>query len=246
MQLFSELSWLIVFAGAFVGGFVSGLSGFGTGLAGMPLWLLAVQPVVAAQLAALSAVISQAQTLGTVRHSLTWNHLGPMTLAGLIGVPIGVWLLPSVPIDAFKLGIGLILIVFCLFLLVVPASWRLKHRYRPVELMMGFAGGFTGGLTGVPGPPVIMWGTVQSWTRQEKRALYQVFILVVLFMMLAASAATGLMRWEFAWGALIITPGTVIGAYCGAWLYHRVDDRRFDRIVLVILLVSGVGMVVSR
>ena len=241
-----ELSWLLVFAGAFVGGFVSGLSGFGTGLAGMPLWLLAVHPVVAAQLAALSAVISQAQTLGTVRHSLSWHHLGPITLAGLIGVPIGVWLLPSIPVSVFKLSIGCTLIIFCLFLLVVPADWRFKVRNRPIELIMGFVGGFMGGLTGVPGPPVIMWGTLQSWTRQEKRALYQVFILVILFVMLAASAVAGLMSWDFVWCALIITPGTIIGAYCGAWLYRRVDDRRFDRIVLAILLVSGIGLVASR
>ena len=117
-----EFSWLLVFAGAFVGGFVSGLSGFGTGLVGMPFWLLALHPIVAAQLAALSAVISQAQTLGTVRHALSWHHLGPMTLAGLIGVPIGVWLLPHVPVSAFKTGIGVTLIVF------VVSSWLCRLR----------------------------------------------------------------------------------------------------------------------
>lgn len=241
-----DLSWLLVFAGAFVGGFVSGLSGFGTGLAGMPFWLLAVHPVVAAQLAAFSAVISQAQTLGTVRYALSWSHLGPITVAGLIGVPIGVWLLPSIPVNAFKLGIGWILIVFCLFLLVVPAHWRLKHRYRGIEVGMGFAGGFLGGLTGVPGPAVIMWGTVQSWSREEKRALYQVFILAVLFMMLAASAVWGLIGWAFLKGALIVAPSTIIGAYCGEWLYRRVDDRRFDRIILTILMLSGIGLIMSR
>ncbi len=241
-----ELSWLLVFGGGFVGGFVSGLSGFGTGLAGMPLWLLAVHPVIAAQLAAFSAVISQAQTLGTVRYALSWSHLGPITLAGLVGVPIGVWLLPSIPIGAFKLGIGCTLIIFCLFLLVVPADWRLKHRYRPIELIMGFAGGFMGGLTGVPGPPVIMWGTVQSWTRQERRALYQVFILVILFAMLAASAFNGLIGWALLKGALLVAPATILGAYLGAWLYKRVDDRRFDRIILTILMLSGIGLVASR
>jgi uncharacterized membrane protein YfcA len=241
-----EFSWILVAVGAFAGGFISGLSGFGTGLVGMPFWLMAVHPVVAAQLAALSAVISQAQTLGTVRGSLSWHHIGPITAAGLIGVPIGVWLLPSVPIETFKLSIGITLIVFCLFLLVVPTHWRLSYRYRPVELLMGLAAGFMGGLTGVPGPPVIMWGTVQNWSRSEKRALYQVFILAILFFMLVATAVSGLMSKAFFIGAVIIAPTTVIGAWCGARVYARVDDHRFDRIVLVILLLSGVGLVVSR
>ena len=241
-----DLSWLLVFAGAFAGGFVSGLSGFGTGLVGMPFWLLAVPPVLAAQLAALSAVISQAQTLGTVRHALSWNHLAPMTIAGLIGVPIGVWMLPHVPVTTFKTAIGVTLIVFCAFLLIGPGAWRLKQRYRLPELAMGLTGGFMGGLTGVPGPPVIMWGTIQSWSREEKRALYQVFILVVLFVMLIASALFGQFSWDFGAGALIVAPATVIGAYCGAWVYRRVDDHRFDRLILVILLLSGIGLIVGR
>lgn len=232
--------------GGFAGGFISGLTGFGTGLVGMPFWLLAVHPVIAAQLAALSAVISQAQTLGTVRQALSWSHVGPITLAGIIGVPIGVWLLPSVPIDVFKLAIGWTLIVFCFYLLVVPDNWRLEKRRRPLELVMGFAGGFMGGLTGVPGPPVIMWGTIQAWSRQEKRAIYQVFILVVLLLMLVVSAISGLMIRDFLIGAAIVAPATVLGAFLGAWLFRRVDDRRFDRIVLVILLISGVAMVAMR
>lgn len=241
-----ELSWLLIFGGGFVGGFVSGLSGFGTGLAGMPLWLLAVNPVLAAQLAAFSAVVSQAQTLGAVRSALTWSHVGPITVAGLIGVPIGVWLLPSIPVDVFKLSIGCLLIVFCLFLLVVPTTWRVQKRNRTLELIFGFAGGFLGGISGVPAPPVIVWGTVQNWGRMEKRALYQVFILTVLVFMLAASAISGLMTWAFLTGAAIVVPSTIVGAACGTWLYRRVDDKRFDRIVLTILMLSGIGLIASR
>lgn len=241
-----EFAWLLVALGAFAGGFVSGLSGFGTGLVGMPFWLLAVHPVLAAQLAAFSAVISQSQTLNTVRNSLTWRHVGPITVAGLAGVPIGVWLLPSVPVATFKLAVGVMLITFCLFLLTVPNSWRIKHRNRPFEITMGFAGGFMGGLTGVPGPPVIMWGTLQAWPREDKRAVYQVFILAILVMMLVASAISGLIGKDFILGSLLVAPATIGGAFCGAWVYQRVDDRRFDRIVLAILLLSGIGLVASR
>jgi len=241
-----EFTWFMVFAGGFVGGFVSGLSGFGTGLAAMPIWLLAVHPVLATQLAALGAVISQVQTLGTVRQSLSLRHVGPITVAGLAGVPIGVWLLPSVPVDIFKVSIGTLLIVFCLFLLVVPANWRVQVRHRPVEMLCGFAGGFMGGLTGVPGPPVIIWGTLQNWPRQDKRAIYQVYILAILVLTLVATAVAGLMNRDFLISALIVAPVTIVGAWCGAMVYRRVDDRRFDRIVLAIMLISGICLIASR
>ncbi len=238
-------TWLIVAAGGFAGGFISGLSGFGMGLAAMPFWLLAIHPVIAAQLAALTAVISQAQTLGTVWHTLTFRHVGPITIAGLAGVPIGVWLLTSLPVALFKLGVGWMLIIFCLFTLSVPATWRISRRNRPSELIAGFIGGFMGGLTGVPGPPVIMWGTVQDWPRHAKRAIYQVFILTTLLAMLIASAIAGLMSYEFWLASLVAVPATIAGAYCGVKTYAMIDDRRFDHVVLAILLVSGIGLVLS-
>lgn len=235
-------SFLVVF-GAFVGGFVSGLSGFGAGLAAMPFWLLVVNPVVAAQLAALSAVVSQLQTLRTVQQSLTWQHVGPMTMAGLCGVPIGVWLLPSVPVSVFKLGVGFLLIGFCLFVLVLPATWRLQTRYRGAELVAGFLGGLMGGLVGMPGPISTMWGAVQNWARQEKRALTQVFNLSTLVLMLVASAVSGLMTWTFLMTAMVTVPVTLAGSFCGALLYRKIDDRRYDRIVLTILMLAGIMLV---
>jgi uncharacterized membrane protein YfcA len=38
-------------------------------------------------------------------------------------------------------------------------------------------------------------------------------------------------------------PGTFLGARAGQHLYRRLDDRRFDRIVLVILMLSGLGLI---
>jgi hypothetical protein len=40
-------------------------------------------------------------------------------------------------------------------------------------------------------------------------------------------------------------PGTLIGASLGVNLYKRLDDRRFDRVVLVVLLLSGLALVWS-
>ena len=47
---------IIILLGAFTGGFISGLSGFGMGLGGMAFWVFALPPVVAAPLAAAAGV----------------------------------------------------------------------------------------------------------------------------------------------------------------------------------------------
>jgi uncharacterized membrane protein YfcA len=40
-------------------------------------------------------------------------------------------------------------------------------------------------------------------------------------------------------------PGTLAGNWAGVVLYRRLDDVRFDRIVLGVLLVSGLGLIWS-
>jgi hypothetical protein len=43
--------------------------------------------------------------------------------------------------------------------------------------------------------------------------------------------------------AFITLPGTLLGAWLGARLYHALDDRNFRDVVLALLLLSGVSLV---
>ena len=56
----------IIVSGAFSGGFVSGLAGFGTGLMAMGIWLHALPPAAAASLVVICSVVSQLQTIPAI------------------------------------------------------------------------------------------------------------------------------------------------------------------------------------
>jgi uncharacterized membrane protein YfcA len=59
-------------------------------------------------------------------------------------------------------------------------------------------------------------------------------------------AAAGLLTSQF-WRVLLIAlPGTLIGAFIGQRVYYRLDDYRFDRLVLSLLLVAGVFLMLSN
>ena len=74
-----------ILAGALVGGFVNGLTGFGTGLTALPLWLQAVEPLVAAQLVSAASVVGHVATLPAIWRAIDWRRLAPMLVAGLLG-----------------------------------------------------------------------------------------------------------------------------------------------------------------
>ncbi len=63
--------------------------------------------------------------------------------------------------------------------------------------------------------------------------------------MLVASFAQGMIELSSLIALGLALPGTLLGNWAGVLLYRRLDDVRFDRIVLGVLLVSGIGLIWS-
>jgi uncharacterized protein len=159
----------MILAGAGAGGFVNGLTGFGTALTALPFWLQVAEPVIAAQLASACSVVGQIATLPTIWQAIDWRRLAPPLLTGLAGVPIGIYLLPYVSLAAFKLTTGLVLIIYCSFMLLAAGRIKLTAGKRGAEMVVGFIGGILGGLAGLSGPAPTLWAALKGWHKQERR-----------------------------------------------------------------------------
>lgn len=236
--------FLYFLAGGLAGGFLCGLSGFGAGLVTLPIVLFVASPLLAAQLAALAGIASQIQAVHALRYGLHWRRLLPIVAAGISGIAIALWLIPPPPVDLFKFGVGCVLIAYSLFALALPENWRFAERHPVGDILAGLLGGIAGGIAGIPGPPVIMWAALQSWSATEKRSLIQIFNLVTLSVMLIISAMQGRLDDDFAWTAPTMLPAIVTGALLGAAAFQRLNDRRYQQVVIVLLLIAGVTMVI--
>ena len=235
----------LIFAGALAGGFVNGLTGFGTALTGLPVWLQAVEPLIAAQLASACSVLGHISTFPAVWNAVDWRRLAPMLAAGLVGVPIGVLALPYVSLSAFKLAVGFLLAAYCAYMLLAAGRIRMAAGGRGAEAAVGFAGGILGGLAALSGVLPTVWASLKGWPKDQRRVFFQAFNFTVLTAMLVASAASGLVGLGSLIALGVAAPGTLIGAWLGLRLYRRLDDWRFDRLVLSVLLLSGLVLVWS-
>jgi hypothetical protein len=245
-MIFDALSIAVLLLGALLGGFVSGLTGFGLGLTAIPFWVQVATPPMAAALVTASSVISQAQTFHLVWRSIDWRRAAWFVLPGLAGVPIGTLTLPLIDLRLFKLGVGAVLVAYCLFQLAAQRLARLglsTDKGRLADMAIGFGGGVMGGLAGLSGPLPISWATFKPWTRDEKRALFQAFNTPILLAGFCSIAASGQLPEGFWLALLMSVPATVLGSRLGAALYSRLDDRRFDRLVVSLLLVTGLVLI---
>lgn len=238
------ITFLVVFAGALAGGFVSGLAGFGTGITALGIWLYSVKPAHAASLVVLCSVVSQIQTIPVIWHAVDRKRVLPFIVPGLVGVPLGTLMLGHVSPSAFRLAVGVLLLAFSTCMLL---GRRVHVRWggRVADGAVGFAGGILGGLAGLSGPLPTMWATLRNWGKDERRSIFQTFNLTVLVAALATHAAAGLLTIEVGKLFLAALPGTIAGAWLGARTYRRLSDKRFHEAVLCLLGFSGVMLIWS-
>jgi uncharacterized membrane protein YfcA len=219
---------------------VNGLTGFGTALTAIGLWLYVLAPPVAATLAILCSVVSQLQTLPVIWHAIEWRRVLPFILPGLAGVPIGTLLVSKVDAQAFKIGVGLFLVLYTAYALLRRKRTRRVRGGAIADGIAGLCGGVLGGLAGVSGPPVILWTDIRGDTKDYRRSILQTFNLAILGAALISHAWSGLFTREVGLAALAAVPGSIAGAWLGAKIYKRLGDRGFARIVLGLLFLSGV------
>ena len=234
-----------ILAGALAGGFVSGLTGFGTGLTALAFWVHAVQPVVAAPLVVICSIIAQIQTIPAIWHAIVWRQVFPFVLGGLVGVPIGTTLLGHVSSETFKLFIGCLLIVYCSLMLLGRSPLIVSWGGRYADGVVGLGGGILGGLAGLSGPLPTIWASMRGWGKDEKRSVFQTFNLSILLFAAASQAFGGIITAEVGRLTLVALPGTLLGAWMGRKTYDKLGDDRFDQIVLVLLLLSGISIIVT-
>lgn len=237
---------LLVVAGALAGGFVSGLTGFGTGVVALGLWLHVLEPAQAATLVAACSVTAQVQTLPAIWHAMDGHRLLPMLLAGALGVPVGALLLAHIDPGVFRFGTGFLLVAFSAVMLTGRVRWASGKGGRIADAAIGLGGGLMGGLAGLSGPLPTMWATLQGWSKDYRRGVFQGYNAAILALTLAAHAVEGLVTREVGWFYLLALPGTLVGVQSGLHVYRRLGERAFDRAIVLMLGLSGLALILAN
>src|SRR3979490_1052972 len=215
----STVAFVLLFLGAFAGGFVSGLAGFGTALMALGIWLYVLPPALAVPLVLICSVISQTSTMPGIGGSINFKLVWPFLIGGLAGVPLGTLLIAHADPNVFKLSVGVLLLVFPAALYLQRTPMAFSFGGQTADAAIGFAGGILGGLAGLSGPLPILWASVRGWGKEERRGIFQTFNWTVPAAALCLHAASGLVKAEIIWLVLCAFPGTLAGAWLGARIY---------------------------
>jgi uncharacterized protein len=235
---------LILFAaGTLTAALVTGVAGFAFGIVAAAVWLHFLSPAQTTALIVAYGLIVQGISVWKLRRSIRPARLLPFLLGGVIGVPIGVELLHWTSPVTLRISVGIVLIVFSLYGLVRPQLAPVTAG-KAADGAIGVLNGLIGGATGFAGIVVTIWCTLRGWPRDEQRAAFQPIGVVVFLMTGLWLGGTGLVGADTLRLFVIGLPALLVGTWVGLRLYARLDEAGFRKVVLILLLISGLGLVV--
>ncbi|MFN8724114.1 MAG: sulfite exporter TauE/SafE family protein [Rhodospirillales bacterium] len=240
MEIAGDL-WLV--AGAFVAAFASGLAGFAFALVASATFLHFRDPIDATPLVLAASLLAQCFSIWSLRAGLDWRRLSPFLVGGIIGIPLGIALLKLVPAEPLKQAIGIFLIAYASLRLLAGELRPIAAGGRMLDGFVGFIGGAMGGLAGLSGAVPTIWAGLRGWPKDAQRAVYQPYILAMQAAALLALLSQDAIGPQAVADFWLCLPAVALGVWLGLKFYRRIDDKQFSRIVLALLLASGVGLV---
>ncbi len=238
-----EIAALLV--GAFAAAFVSGAFGFGNALVAAAIWLPFLEPRAAVPLIIITGLVMHAWALRALKTRPKMRRLTPFIAGGLVGAPLGTWLLTLAEPAPFRRAVGVILCVYGLAaLLLRPDKMRLSPT-RVADGAVGAAAGLLGNFAGLAGILPTLWCGLRGWPPDEQRAVYQPVQLALGFIALLGVLASGLVGGELMKRLALCFPAICAGLWCGYRLYARLNPLTFGRAVLGLVLLSGAALLVQ-
>lgn len=234
------MTWLLFIFGAIVAGFVQGLTGFAFALIAMSFWVWVLPPQLAAPLVVFASIWSHLISIFNEQsHRFSKKLVLPYILAGLIGVPIGTYLLTMINPQTFKLVLGLFLVIWCPIMLLNPKIKSIQRSGKLADGSLGFIGGILGGLGGFCGSLPSAWVMLKNLSKSEQRYILRHFNFAIqVFALLAYLLQGTIQSMHLPYMAVLIL-SVSLPAMLGAKLFYKISEQQFKRTVLGLLFASG-------
>lgn len=226
----------------FIAYVIKGLSGFGSGLVAIPLLALMfplkfIVPV----LALLSYVGTIIQSISLRKHAV-WRDILPLIPFSLLGIAVAIWLLVSVEAKTLTMALGVFVLLYSVYSLssdIEPGGGR------GWAVAAGGLGGLVGALFSTGGPFYVIYLKMRGHDKGAFRATIATVFLIDGGMRMVGYASTGLFTGPALSLVVILLPVLLIAMYVGNHLHIKIDQGRFNQVISIMLMASGIILIIK-
>lgn len=222
---------------------IFGITGFGASLITVPV-LSHFWPVPLVLALATVLDLSCAMLLGLrQRRRAAIGELRWLVPFSLLGAVAGVTLLVNLPRAGMLFALGAFVLCYGIYGLAAgPPARRIARGWAPVA---GAAGGVTGTLFGVGGPPYLIYLARRLDDKDTLRGTMATMVFFSLGIRVVVFAAAGvLLQPQLAGALVLLAPAAVAGLWLGNRFHLAASHGTLLRILHGVLLACGASLVV--
>ena len=236
------ITLLIALPGVFAASVLRGFTGFGFGLAAVPLLSLALPPAQVVPFVVVLQVVVGAGGLRGAWGQCDWRAVRGLAPGVLLGIPLGLAVLTAFPPNTVRLAIGLVIGASVLLL------WRGAHLpsnpSRILSMAVGLLSGAISGLASMGGPPVVVYLLALGHGAAVVRASSIVYFMLSGLTSMAVMSIRGLIDREILLWSVAAVPALYTGSWLGTWAFHRARPHHHRMTALVVLSFLAVMLIV--
>jgi uncharacterized protein len=219
-----------------------GFSGLGT--LGVPMLSLVASPVRAAAIVLPILLVQDWLSVWAFRRDFSSRNLIILIPSSMIGVGVG-WLLAArVSDDAVRLAIGVISIVFVLYMLIRDRLGRapVEKPGVPSGILWGSLSGFTSFVSHSGAPPFQVYVTPQYLKPPVFAGTATMFFAAVNLLKVPPYFLLGQFNRDNLFVSAGLIPVAILSTFAGVWLTRRVSADRFYAVILALTFLIGVKL----
>ncbi len=226
----------------FLAAYTRSTLGFGDAVIAMPLLALVIDIKTATPLVALCATVIASTILIKTWKKVDFRSTLRLILSSFAGIPIGLLVLKNSPERFLKLVLGILLLFYGLYRIFKP-RWKAVHDRGTLSLLFGFFAGILGGAYNTNGPPIVIYGSLRQWSKENFRATLQGYFFPTGLFILLGHGAAGL--WTPSVFRLFILglPLVFLGIFLGEKSHKAIPGKRFYRLVDSAIILMGAGLI---
>ncbi|WP_059045514.1 sulfite exporter TauE/SafE family protein [Paenibacillus rubinfantis] len=227
----------------FVAGFTQGLTSFGFALIATPILgqILPLQQTV--PIVVILSLCTNGVVLASCYKSADIRKIWLLILASLVAAPLGTYLLLFLSGDILKLATGT-LIILVAALQLAGKTFPVK-RDRLAYLPVGAASGLLNGSISMSGPPVALFLSNQGVGKETFRANISVYGIFLNIVTILTYLYGGLLTSETLHYTAWFVPSMLIGVFIGIRALKKLNEQRFKRIALWLIVLSGLWTIIG-
>ncbi|MCH2549802.1 MAG: sulfite exporter TauE/SafE family protein [Alphaproteobacteria bacterium] len=227
----------------FISGLIRGFSGFGSAMVNAPILSLLWGPTVGIPVAALIELVPAIQLTPKAIPNANWRLVWLMGIPALILIPLGSWLLTTLPADFIRRFVALIVLML---VITLWSGWRYKgKRTTSSTILVGSCSGLLSGATGMGGPPVILYLMAGKESAKELRAILVCYFTIILVGLMISFGFLGLFSQSVIWQTIFLVLPFLIGIFIGALLFPLAAEKTYRNISLLFLVISSLYVLVN-